>query len=138
MSKLVGKDVDVTVIEVEEEFKKIVLSMSRAEQYHQLQQITLGALMWGEVRRIEEFGAFIGLEGTRISGLLHISNISRSRVETVDVSSAHNPYFKSCCWYAASHTIDSVASVLLPATGMLVLCETGLRCVSEVYHLCTF
>lgn len=86
MVKLVGQDVAVTVIEVEEEYKKVVLSMARAEQYQQLQKVHLGALMWGEVRRIEEFGAFIGLEGTRISGLLHISNISRSRVETVDVS----------------------------------------------------
>lgn len=86
MAKLVGQKVDVTLIEVEEEFKKIVLSMSRAEQYKQLQQVQLGALMWGEIRRIEEFGAFVGLDGTRISGLLHISNISRSRVETVDVS----------------------------------------------------
>lgn len=86
MAKLKGERLTVTLIEVEEEFKKIVLSTSRAEQYKQLQYIQLGALMWGEVRRIEEFGAFIGLDGTRISGLLHISNISRSRVETVDVS----------------------------------------------------
>ncbi|DBA87273.1 TPA: Ribosomal protein S1 [Trebouxia sp. C0004] len=83
MAALKGKDVEVTVIEVDPEFKKIVLSMSRAVQFKQLRSIHLGALMWGEVRRVEEFGAFIGLEGTRISGLLHVSNISRSRVESV-------------------------------------------------------
>ena len=86
MLDLIGKEVEVSVIEVEEEYKKIVLSMSRAQQYAQLRAIHLGAIMWGEVRRIEDFGAFIGLDGTRISGLLHISNISRSRVETVSVS----------------------------------------------------
>lgn len=85
MEKLKGIEVDVTIIEVDPEFKKIVLSMDRADQYTQLKAIHLGALMWGEVRRIEEFGAFVGLEGTRISGLLHISNISRARVESVQV-----------------------------------------------------
>lgn len=88
MQKLQGTHVDVTIIEVDPDFKKIVLSMDRADQYTQLKAIHLGALMWGEVRRIEEFGAFIGLEGTRISGLLHISNISRARVESVQVMSA--------------------------------------------------
>ena len=81
-----GKKVDVTVIEVDPAFRKIVLSMGRADQYKQLKAIHLGALMWGEVRRIEEFGCFVGLDGTRISGLLHISNISRARVESVSVS----------------------------------------------------
>ena len=88
MQNLKGNNVEVTMIEVDPSFKKIVLSMARAQQCKQLKAIHLGALMWGEVRRIEEFGAFIGLDGTRISGLLHISNISRARVETVAVSSA--------------------------------------------------
>lgn len=83
MEALKGTNVDVTVIEVDPSFKKIVLSMARAEQCKQLKAIHLGALMWGEIRRVEEFGAFVGLEGTRISGLLHISNISRARVESV-------------------------------------------------------
>lgn len=86
MEALKGTNVDVTVIEVDPSFKKIVLSMARAEQCKQLKAIHLGALMWGEIRRVEEFGAFVGLEGTRISGLLHISNISRARVESVAVS----------------------------------------------------
>ena len=80
-----GSEVKVTIIEVDPNFKKIVLSMERADQFSQLKAIHLGALMWGEIRRIEEFGAFVGLEGTRISGLLHISNISRARVESVQV-----------------------------------------------------
>ncbi|KAL3141011.1 hypothetical protein ABBQ32_005525 [Trebouxia sp. C0010 RCD-2024] len=84
MQKMKGTEAEVTIIEVDPDFKKIVLSMDRADQYTQLKSIHLGALMWGEVRRIEEFGAFVGLEGTRISGLLHISNISRARVESVD------------------------------------------------------
>ena len=85
MQAFKGTEVQVTIIEVDPSFKKIVLSMDRADQYAQLKAIHLGALMWGEVRRIEEFGAFVGLDGTRISGLLHISNISRARIESVQV-----------------------------------------------------
>ncbi len=41
--------------------------------------------MWGTVRRIESFGVFVGIDGTKLSGLLHISNTSRQRVGYPDV-----------------------------------------------------
>ncbi len=41
----------------------------------------VGALVWGSVRRIESFGLFLGLDNLRVSGLLHISNMSRAHVE---------------------------------------------------------
>jgi len=108
MAALKGKDVEVTVIEVDPKFKKIVLSMSRAVQFKQLRSIHLGALMWGEVRRVEEFGAFVGLEGTRISGLLHVSNISRSRVESVSVSVT--AVFSQDCLESSMHALESALS----------------------------
>ena len=40
----------------------------------------VGALVWGSVRRIERFGLFLGLDNLRMSGLLHISNMSRAHV----------------------------------------------------------
>ena len=46
----------------------------------------VGALVWGHVRRIEPYGALIGLDNTRISGLLHISLVSRAHVEDIYVS----------------------------------------------------
>ena len=46
----------------------------------------VGALVWGFVRRIEPYGALIGLDNTRISGLLHISLVSRAHVEDIHVS----------------------------------------------------
>lgn len=46
----------------------------------------VGALIIGKVRRIEPFGVFVGISGTRISGLLHISNISRRHVDDPSVS----------------------------------------------------
>lgn len=45
----------------------------------------VGAVVDGIVRRVEEYGTFVGLNGTKVSGLLHVSNISRSRVESVEV-----------------------------------------------------
>ena len=42
--------------------------------------------MWCFVRRVEAYGALLGIENTRISGLLHISAISRAHVESPWVS----------------------------------------------------
>lgn len=107
-----GTEAEVTIIEVDPDFKKIVLSMDRADQYTQLKSIHLGALMWGEVRRIEEFGAFVGLEGTRISGLLHISNISRARVESVHVRPSSTPeiYSSNCIYIPELYTSELYTS----------------------------
>ena len=37
------------------------------------------------MRRIEPFGVFVGIKGTRVSGLLHVSNISRLHVDNPEV-----------------------------------------------------
>ena len=42
--------------------------------------------MWCFVRRVESYGVLLGIENTRISGLLHISAISRAHVESPWVS----------------------------------------------------
>lgn len=47
--------------------------------------LQVGTLVSGTVRRIEPFGVFVGINGTRVSGLLHISNVSRQHIETVQV-----------------------------------------------------
>lgn len=41
--------------------------------------------MWGKVRRVEPYGVFVTIDGTRFSGLLHISSISQAHVEAVEV-----------------------------------------------------
>ena len=46
--------------------------------------------MSGHIRRIEPYGALVAIDDTRISGLLHISRISRAHVENVFVSAACN------------------------------------------------
>ncbi|KAK9813315.1 hypothetical protein WJX72_012362 [[Myrmecia] bisecta] len=79
-----GKVVEATITEVKQDFRKVVMSMTIAEHNKAVRGIKLGSLVWGEVRKINDFGCFVGLCGTKISGLLHISNISRARVERVE------------------------------------------------------
>ena len=55
----------------------------------------VGALISGTVRRIEPFGVFIGISGTRVSGLLHISNISRCHVGDPTVSKCMEKHAKT-------------------------------------------
>ncbi len=45
----------------------------------------VGALVWGSVRRIENFGLFLGLDNLKMSALLHISNMSRAHVQDANV-----------------------------------------------------
>ena len=46
----------------------------------------VGGLISGTVRRIDTFGCFVGLDDMgKVSGLLHISNVSRVRVEKIEV-----------------------------------------------------
>ena len=47
--------------------------------------LQVGTLVSGTVRRIEPFGVFVGINNTRVSGLLHISNLSRQHVDSVQV-----------------------------------------------------
>ena len=50
----------------------------------------VGALVSGTVRRLEGFGAFIGLDDAGpVSGLLHVSNISRQRVDYPEVRQSY-------------------------------------------------
>lgn len=48
-------------------------------------RVQVGQLVTGTVRRIEPFGVFVGIDNTRVSGLLHISNVSRQHIESVQV-----------------------------------------------------
>ncbi|MFZ5911256.1 MAG: 30S ribosomal protein S1 [Chloroflexota bacterium] len=79
----VGQEVKVKVINVDREKKRIGLSLralsddpwrSRVGQY------SVGQLVEGVITRLTKFGAFARLEGD-IEGLIHISEISESRIE---------------------------------------------------------
>jgi small subunit ribosomal protein S1 len=69
----VGQEVQVKVINVDREKKRIGLSV-RALKY------SVGQLVEGVITRLTKFGAFARLEGD-IEGLIHISEISEHRIE---------------------------------------------------------
>ena len=82
-----GKTVEVTVITVDEERRKLVLSgreaareKAAAEKSKKIAKCVVGAVMKGTVETIKDYGAFISLENG-LSGLLHISQISTQRIK---------------------------------------------------------
>ena len=48
--------------------------------------VQVGSLIWGKVRRVEIYGAFIGIDDTYVSGLLHVTNTSNMHVDNMFVS----------------------------------------------------
>jgi len=79
-----NKELEATVIRVEPEVQRIVLSMRRAEQYNTLRNLKPGALVSGTVRKIFSWGVFIGIDGTYESALIHRSNMTKGRFSRVE------------------------------------------------------
>ncbi|KAI7835393.1 hypothetical protein COHA_010703 [Chlorella ohadii] len=77
-----GQEVSLAVLEVTRASRKVVCSVVKAKENNDLRRLEVGSLITGTVRRIEPFGVFVGINNTRISGLLHISNVSRQHIET--------------------------------------------------------
>ncbi|CAK0783953.1 hypothetical protein CVIRNUC_007156 [Coccomyxa viridis] len=82
-SRYLGRHVPVTIREVSRADRKITFNMVEAAQILAYRSVKVGALVSGHIRRIEPYGALVAIDDTRISGLLHISRISRAHVENV-------------------------------------------------------
>lgn len=88
-STWVGKDVEAVVITVDREKGKLVLSgrkVARAKEEearnHRIAMMVPGSVVDGTVESIMPYGAFVNI-GDGISGLVHISQISRKRISSV-------------------------------------------------------
>ena len=88
LEPLVGQTARFMVLEIKEEGRSVIVSrrqvieLEKAEAGRaRLGELKEGAIMSGTVSSIQKFGAFIDLGG--IEGLVHISEISRGRVERV-------------------------------------------------------
>jgi len=84
-SKMVGEDIDVCVIEVDRERRRLILSERAAstETRETLKERVIEELKEGEVRNgrvtsLAEFGAFVNINGA--DGLVHLSEISWDRI----------------------------------------------------------
>lgn len=76
-----GQDVEVVVLEVEQEKRRISLGMKQLQSNPWddfTERFPVGSEIEGEVRSITEFGLFIGLDG-EIDGMVHLSDLSWDR-----------------------------------------------------------
>jgi len=78
----VGDEVDVYILKVDQENKKIALSLRRAqpEQWEGfIDKYEVGQIVTGQVTKLAPFGAFARIEGP-LEGLIHISELVDRRV----------------------------------------------------------
>jgi small subunit ribosomal protein S1 len=84
----VGKEIDVIIIDVSEENKKLILSGKEVEKdleaknkSSKISRLQLGIVTTGTVEKITPYGAFINI-GEGLSGLVHISQICDKRIKS--------------------------------------------------------
>lgn len=83
-TKYEGKEIEVSIITVDEEKNRVVVSEKKAREHNGLRIVRPGSLVWGRVRSMREWGVFVELDNTRLSSLLHISNISQVNVPSIE------------------------------------------------------
>lgn len=79
----VGQEVQVKVINIDREKKRIGLSIRALQDdpwKNRMEKFSVGQLVEGVITRLTKFGAFARLEGD-IEGLIHVSELSENRVE---------------------------------------------------------
>ena len=79
----VGQELEVEVISIDEEKRRIGLSMRRLQDnpwIEKAEEIQEGQLIQGTITNLTDFGAFARIENTDLEGLIHISELSIDRV----------------------------------------------------------
>ena len=82
LDSMVGQLLTATFLEVNQENRKLVLSQRDAMRAVAMNSIQEGALMPGKIVNIKPYGVFVDLDGA--TGLLHVKEISKARVESLD------------------------------------------------------
>ena len=88
-SKMVGETIDVRVIEVDRERRRLILSERAASgetresiKDRVLDELKIGDVRTGRVTSIADFGVFVNINGA--DGLVHLSEVSWDRVQKPD------------------------------------------------------
>lgn len=91
LNEYIGKEIEARVIELDEQKNRLILSCREilrekadAERAEKIAATQVGTVMEGTVENIKPYGAFIDL-GDGLSGLVHVSQISRQRIKSPDV-----------------------------------------------------
>jgi small subunit ribosomal protein S1 len=80
----IGQEVQVQVISIDRENKRIGLSIRRLQEdpwIKKVENLREGQLVEGAVTHLTKFGAFARLGEDDLEGLIHISELSQSRIE---------------------------------------------------------
>ena len=84
--KMIGQEIDVCVIEVDRERRRLILSERAAstETRDQIKDLVINELKEGDIRTgrvtsLAEFGAFVNINGA--DGLVHLSEVSWDRIQ---------------------------------------------------------
>eukprot|EP00271_Cylindrocystis_brebissonii_P014356 TRINITY_DN35686_c0_g1_i1.p1 TRINITY_DN35686_c0_g1~~TRINITY_DN35686_c0_g1_i1.p1 ORF type:complete len:434 (+),score=103.09 TRINITY_DN35686_c0_g1_i1:135-1436(+) len=80
--ELIGQNIALKLLEVDEERSRLVCSNRRAMVSNQASGFAIGSVVTGVVQSVKPYGAFIDLGG--VNGLLHISQISHDRITHVE------------------------------------------------------
>jgi len=83
LNKLVGKDILVRVINVDNDTKKLILSEKAAyneQRKEALKSVEIGSVVTGEISGVVNFGIFVTFNG--LEGLVHISEIAWGHVDS--------------------------------------------------------
>lgn len=90
LSSMLGQTLLCQVIEIDDAKRRVLVSRRAILEAERDQaragaaeSLSVGGVVKGKVTRIEAFGAFVEI-GPGLEGLVHVSNISRKRVEKVD------------------------------------------------------
>jgi small subunit ribosomal protein S1 len=82
LQKLVGEMIDVRIINIDEENRKLILSEKEAQnevRSKALKNIEIGQIVDGKISGVVNFGIFVTFEG--LEGLVHISEIAWGHVD---------------------------------------------------------
>lgn len=89
LRSLVGKTLEVKLIEFNREDRKVVISRRvveeaqiKANEMKALRAIKVGEVKTGKVTKILKFGAFVNIDG--VEGLIHINDLAWTRVRKVE------------------------------------------------------
>ena len=75
------KRIRIAMLEMNRDDRRVVCSEAKAVENDALRSLEVGKVIQGRVRKIEKFGVFVGIQGTKMSALLHVSNISGWHVD---------------------------------------------------------